>query len=313
MTTPHRMPPHMSINKFIEYRNKFLKNETEHTDVMKFEKGGGTDDMKTKLGLQGPGVPSPKKPLFSYFIEDIIPSGKPISLLNGAIKFNPEIAKIGGDGNLLLYKKYENGITLNKNHILLLNAQAPYTEVYPDANKLLAGMAFTHLLVIPERRLFNSVSLTQDDIPLLEVMKSTALNYLQKLENRKILIQNTKKVLEEKMEKFKLDDTTRNEIRKRFTNDEKKFLSSHFRKLDDIQFYLHVSPLHSIGQLHMHALPKDFRTSPLHEEESVKVDDLIQFLRGMGQRTRFGKKTKKTKKVFSLKQLKTDLKKVTSK
>jgi len=190
-------------NFFIDRRKDFQTNsnladliskyETKRTDSLEASKNGGVGLV---FGLD------PKLPLFTKFAEDIqakmqIPNGPLIT-----IPFKP--------------------LTQNDKMILFVNAQAPYTDVYPDAERFIDS----------------------DPVPL--------------------------------------------------------------------EFYFHPHPCHSVGHLHMHALPSNFRTSHLHDAKNVPVDTVIKVLTDEQSfiknqpplRSSFGKKRKSK---HLLKQVKMDL------
>ena len=278
-----------AYNRYPELRRAFQQSPLKQ-QIDRFEKGEDTTGMPDGYGLYMP--VSPNKPLFTTFIEKAVIPNEQIELINakGTIKipFDPKTDVLfdGGD------------------YIFILNSQAPYTDAYTGDNKLLAGMALTHLLGIPKKRIFNSVSLTPDHIGLLERMKESAFEYLSNQQNRIKLVNKVRVILENKLTANKIPDELRAHLINTFENDSKSFIKFPMIK-SNVEFYFHPSPCHSVGHLHMHILPKLFRTSRLHDDVSVPVDTIIKYLKTLANANNFGRKRQN-----SLKRLKSDLQKL---
>ena len=100
-----------------------------------------------------------------------------------------------------------------------------------------AAMSKVHFLVIPKRRVYNLVSLTKADLPLLKEMQERA-----------------KMVYESELVKEYYDSAGPQDhlIADFKSMREGKHPDSRFTEVGFLKFFLHPHPLHSVGQLHMH-------------------------------------------------------------
>ena len=142
----------------------------------------------------------------------------------------------------------------NPDFILIVNAAMPYPEWYEaDKDRPSAGMSYVHLLAVPKKPLYNTVMLKKSDAPMLENMRSTALEVLNKTSIRNEI--NTyifdtvnfrggvkKNITEAEMTKYR--------------SDANNFLTAAPFTEDNIEFAFHVHPDHSVPQLHLHCILK---------------------------------------------------------
>ena len=94
-----------------------------------------------------------------------------------------------------------------------------------------AAMSYVHMLAIPKRRIYNAVSLTRDDAPLLRRMMEKAKEALMKPEAQNYYLEH------------------------------KDFdLSADVLDAEQMGFFVHCHPSHSVGHLHVHCCLRNLWT-----------------------------------------------------
>lgn len=145
---------------------------------------------------------------------------------------------------------------------LFLNREAPYPECYAATGKYAsAGGSLVHMLACPRERIYNAVNLRPTDVELLEYMKTKVLELMADPNFKQKCIDQ----LTPKMEAFP-------DMKAEFDSDCQKFLAT---GPDQMRFYFHIHPNHSVGHLHMHCLQNNLRTSFIHEHKNAKYDDIV--------------------------------------
>jgi hypothetical protein len=163
----------------------------------------------------------------------------------------------------------------NEDFMIVLNGSDPYTAVYPAHEDGRAGMSFVHLLVLPKKRhIYNAVSLRATDIPLLEAMAAGVREFVAGEVRRAYIAIRIKaqlgrnamfkdniemrELLEADIEAYEEDDNAPNEL----------------------EFYFHVHPNHSVGYLHMHAIAGNMRahSATSHDNKNTPLDVVIDVL-----------------------------------
>lgn len=148
---------------------------------------------------------------------------------------------------------------------LFLNREAPYPECYAATGKYAnAGGSLVHMLACPNERIYNSVNLRPNDVELLEYMKAKVLELMSSQEFKQKCIDQ----LDPKMEAFA-------DLAAEYAQDRVKFLAT---GPDQMRFYFHIHPNHSVGHLHMHCLQNNLRTSFIHEHKNAKYEDIVAVL-----------------------------------
>lgn len=243
-------------------------------------------DRKAPKGMTNPEA-SKNNPLFTDFIE------------LGHAKDIPKIAPV------ILYE--------DKEMILFLNNKTPLIKKDGERS---AAMSYVHLLAVPKIRKYNCISLAKEDIPLLENMMRK-INKIYSEKCNKIFSTFVEKALltdlVENVDDFELDDekleqnvedlfnsilSEYKQIKGSVTDIEKNneklltnFLSERimlmmasFNKVElekcKLQFYTHVHPHHSIGQLHLQCILPEVKTRMWRKliGEMVSVEDVISCL-----------------------------------
>lgn len=148
---------------------------------------------------------------------------------------------------------------------LFLNREMPYPECYASSGKYAnAGGSLVHMLACPRERIYNSVSLRSADTELLEYMKAKVLALMADPAFKQKCLEQ----LIPKMEAFP-------DLKTEFDADCQKFLAT---GPEQMRFYFHIHPNHSVGHLHMHCLQNNLRTSFIHEHKNAKYDDIVAVL-----------------------------------
>lgn len=148
---------------------------------------------------------------------------------------------------------------------LFLNREVPYPECYTSSGKFgNAGMSLVHMLACPNERIYNTVSLRPSDTGILEHMKMKVLELMKDPAFKEKCIQQ----LDPKMVPY-------TDLADEYEADKVKFMNT---GPDQMRFYFHVHPTHSVGHLHMHCLQNNLRTSFINEYKNTKYDDVIAVL-----------------------------------
>jgi hypothetical protein len=148
---------------------------------------------------------------------------------------------------------------------LFLNREVPYPECYSGAGKYSnAGMSLVHMLACPNERIYNAVSLRPEDVDILEYMKKKVLELMKDPSFKQKAIDQ----LNPKMDAYP-------ELADEYHADRDKFLAT---GPDQLRFYFHIHPNHSVGHLHMHCLQNNLRTSFIGEYKNAKYDDIVAVL-----------------------------------
>ena len=169
---------------------------------------------------------------------------------------------------------------LNDNHapnlyedphfVLYLNSSLPYPELYPG-KEARAGFGFVHMLACPKERIYNAESLEKNDMFLIEHMRVTVKKLVDKQDFRA-------KVYDALLNQFINADST-DEIKYRFEKDSRAWVSRVCG--EDMGFYFHLHPSHSVGHLHMHCVTENMKTSNYHDYHNTPVKTVMQKLMSM--------------------------------
>lgn len=237
-----------------------------------------------------------EQPLFDYFVNKNVPKEAIDSF-----KFP------NGIFSKTLIPRYDNFI--DKNLI-----KTEYLLMYNDKNVLISdskyssAMSFTHLLCIPNRRIYNCVTLKKKDISLLKTMTNDTqnyfnINYLECLSEfgtrcLNYMLENTNKVVNN------YDLIERNDISESFiiilNNVYNKYINMKNYNIKDIyknllneldknnfknndkklEFYFHIHPFHGIGYIHIQCIYEPLKTKSWNHFilQFIKVDDVIKTL-----------------------------------
>ncbi|RKP14980.1 hypothetical protein BJ684DRAFT_14726 [Piptocephalis cylindrospora] len=168
------------------------------------------------------------------------------------------------------------------------NHRAAYPQLYTKPED--PGMSLLNLLYLPERPIYNGVTLTTKDIDMLNSMKT----YTQEcIADRKCLdeilhVQEkafSKAIVERR--KAGIDEKLLEEYEKRFKEDKEVILHGdkkrHIPRLDGshVKLYLHLHPNHGIGQLVVHVVATHpaMRTNTLHDHKNFPIDAIIHAIK----------------------------------
>ena len=148
---------------------------------------------------------------------------------------------------------------------IFLNNSAPYPECYAESGKYASsGGSLVHMLACPRERIYNAVNLRPTDVELLDYMKTKVLELMSDPEfKEKCLTQ-----LDVKMAAYPA-------LANEYESDKAKFRAT---GPEQMRFYFHIHPNHSVGHLHMHCLQNNLRTSFIHEHKNAKYDDIVAVL-----------------------------------
>jgi hypothetical protein len=164
----------------------------------------------------------------------------------------------------------------NDDFMIVLNGADPYTAVYPDHEGGRAGMSFVHLLVLPKKRhIYNAVSLRATDIPLLKAMASGVREFVTDAANRNTIASRIKAQIGRNA-MFK-DNLEMNEL---LEADIAAYVADG-NAPNELEFYFHVHPNHSVGYLHMHAIAGNMRANSTtsHDNKNTPLAVIIDVLR----------------------------------
>ena len=161
--------------------------------------------------------------------------------------------------------------------VIYLNAALPYTDAYPGAESR-AGMSFLHLLICPKERIYNFKTLRKSDAELLEYMKNTT-EYLFNYEGFKEKVLGA--VLEQSLTYDEsLFGTFGPERRAKLTDAIKKISAM---KTDQLSWWFHEHPKHSVGHLHLHCTLEETLTESyaLNSHKNVPYGTVLSELRAL--------------------------------
>jgi hypothetical protein len=154
--------------------------------------------------------------------------------------------------------------------VLYLNKSLPYPELYPG-NETRAGFGFMHLLACPKERIYNAETLEREDMFLLEHMRVTV----------KRLVDNGNfkaKVYDALLEQF-ISVKTTDDIKYRFEEDSRAWIAR--TTGENMEFYFHLHPTHSVGHLHMHCVSGNMKTSDFHDYHNTPFQTVMKKLMSM--------------------------------
>lgn len=238
-----------------------------------------------------------EQPLFDYFINKNIPKNSidSFKIPNGI--FSKTLIPI--------YDNFIDKELTKTDYLLMYNDK----NVLISDSKYSAAMSFTHLLCIPNRRIYNCVTLRKKDIPLLKIMINDIqdyfnINYLECLSEfgtrcLKYMLENPNKVIDN------YDLIERNDIADSFiiilNNVYNKYINIRNYNIKDIyknllnelyennfknnnkklEFYFHIHPFHGIGYLHIQCIYEPLKTKSWNHFilQFIKVNDVIKTLK----------------------------------
>ena len=228
---------------------------------------------------------------------------------DGEMKVSEFEAKAEGDIGFP-YKLYYNQPTdlINgegKDFMIILNTSMPYPNWYDnDKDKKKAGMSFAHFLAIPRKPLFNTVTLKKEHASLLRRMKETLLEKLKDPNFKQRVIYQVFYNI------FDFPDNKKTAITPeqfhQFKSDAKTFMQTDYKKIDEMQFFLHVAYINnngkldgdqSIPQLHLHCLENNLRTSDIHDWKSMPLESVLNYLDSLSKGDSSNKRTYKKKTI----------------
>jgi hypothetical protein len=151
--------------------------------------------------------------------------------------------------------------------IFILNEKSPYEEL--DGST--CGMSFLHFFVIPKKRIYNAVTLKYNDYNLIKNMKEESIKYFNN--NKKLLFNYIYNIINKGLINLKED----NKI-KMINKIEEHIKLYNISSGDDLEFYFHPHPYHSVGHLHMHVVLKNIRTNYKHDWKNISSDHILNFL-----------------------------------
>lgn len=150
----------------------------------------------------------------------------------------------------------------DENIVIYLNSALPY----PD-NEGRAAMSWVHLLTVPKKRIYNVKTLLHVDIALLEYMQKTTRDVFSTSKYR------------EKLFVMLLEQ----HVRSGAVNDQFIHAMESLRnaKKENLSFWFHEHPYHSVGHLHMHVILDTTLTHAfdIHGSKNVPFDKVIERLR----------------------------------
>lgn len=237
-----------------------------------------------------------EQPLFDYFINKNIPKDSidSFKIPNGI--FSKTLIPI--------YDNFIDKKLTKTDYLLMYNDK----NVLISDSKYSAAMSFTHLLCIPNRRIYNCVTLRKKDISLLKTMTNDTqdyfnINYLECLSEfgtrcLKYMLENPNKVVDN------YDLIERNDIADSFiiilNNVYNKHINIRNYNIKDIyknllnelnennfknnnkklEFYFHIHPFHGIGYLHIQCIYEPLKTKSWNHFilQFIKVNDVIKTL-----------------------------------
>jgi hypothetical protein len=132
--------------------------------------------------------------------------------------------------------------------VIYLNAGLPYTDAYPGAESR-AGMSFLHLLICPKERIYNIKTLRKTDVNILMYM----MNVTEYLFNHGDF---KEKVLSAILEQSLTYDEN---VFGKFSSERRAKLADAIKKIHDMKtnqlsWWFHEHPKHSVGHLHLHCI-----------------------------------------------------------
>jgi len=258
-----------TLESYIELRKKFEQDEEAQKQLACFKAGNDDDtchfsgkfnhttDVLENPGLIGMKIPpiGLKIPIFTKFVEDYKQYKK-----TGDAKLLPATFLYGND-----------------KFIIVMNRESPYPEQYPPQNAGTAGMSFIHMLALPLDRIYNAVALTPDDVPLIKEMMVAAKKLFET--QRSKLYEVVYGSVNSKMTGTNVlanDPAGQVTIYKRFIEDEFKADKS---TPNDIEFFFHPHPFHSVGHLHMHCLLSTTLTGfKNHAHKNLPANAVLDYL-----------------------------------
>ena len=157
---------------------------------------------------------------------------------------------------------------------LFLNRELPYPECYAATGKFSsAGCSLVHMLACPIERIYNAVNLRNTDTEILEHMKNTVLDLMTREDFKDKCLEQ----LDAKMTPALVEVSSSSpNLATEYEIDKESFRAT---GPDQMRFYFHVHPNHSVGHLHMHCLQNNLRTSFIHEHKNTKYDDIMAVLK----------------------------------
>lgn len=135
-------------------------------------------------------------------------------------------------------------------------------------------MSLVHVLVIPKKRIYNAMTITDDDTQLIKDMRQSGIKWALRLANgNKNQKYSLKWLLSGKLSEDVYDI---NKYDMSFDLDTNiKNINKHFKQ-DDIEVSFHMYPNNSVGWLHMHVWIPELATSgyDLHGHKNHNYNDI---------------------------------------
>lgn len=278
-------------NKDIEMDNDYIYKK--RIDIIQ-------EQIKSFKPIMNPLLPIFKvfdQPLFTNFVDKSVPDNA----------IDP-LKKPAGIFKESLIPKYDNFVdknTIVSDYLLIYNEKS----VFISDSKYSSSMSYPHLICIPNKHIYNCVTLDIDDIPLLENMMYGTQKYFNenftkclaefgarcidyifknpdKYDNNFALLEknNVVDIL------IKLLDKTYEIVKNKNINDIKYIYNILLNMLNNsditnydkkLNFYFHIHPYHGIGHLHMQCLFLPLKTESWNHfiYQFINVNDVIDILK----------------------------------
>eukprot|EP00834_Sanchytrium_tribonematis_P004850 NODE_261_length_11439_cov_1.285538.p4 type:complete len:236 gc:universal NODE_261_length_11439_cov_1.285538:9990-10697(+) len=150
----------------------------------------------------------------------------------------------------------------NDHFTIILNDKSPY---YTGQNHKLAARSYAQLLLLPNARIYNAVTLNHTHLPLLYRMMDTAHRIFSLKRNRLRTAQKMRKIAY----------NTGNNLQ--LFKDEHIFITDNLitKKL---KYYVHVHPTLSVGHLHIHGIFENLKHGSKDEAKNMPMDVIMAYL-----------------------------------
>lgn len=181
---------------------------------------------------------------------------------------------IGMDDGLPIYTKLvenicdNNKILLYENDefIFILNEKSPYEELEKES----CAMSFIHFIGIPKRRIYNIVTIENDDLNLIKNMKEIAIKYFENNKNK--ILREIFNLIYCKIKKLNISDTLKLDINMRLQFDTSITINSSGK---DLEFTVNPHPYNDIGHLYMNCYLNTTRTNMVNDWKNLSVDIIL--------------------------------------
>ena len=161
------------------------------------------------------------------------------------------------------FKLSRNLIYRNQHLTIALNDKDPY---YSGNDTKLAARCYAQLLILPNARIYNAVTLNYTHIPLINEFRFYAKRLINIRRNRVIIARRMRELFPKK-ENINL-----------LLRDENLFLNTN-TIADQLKFYAHYHPNGSVGHLHVHGIFENLKHGGKDEEKNTPLSLVTKLLR----------------------------------